>query len=60
MYEYIDIAIADELGVSVEEYIEKIESISEKRAEVIISAVWGEDQKKLEKAKRIFKNIIVS
>ena len=57
MYEYIDIEIADELGVSVEEYIKKIESISEKRAEVIISAVWDEDQKKLEKAKRIFKNI---
>jgi len=57
MYEYIDIATADELGVSVEEYIKKIESISEKRAEVIISAVWDEDQKKLEKAKRIFKNI---
>lgn len=54
LYDMFDTAIANELGVSVETYIEKIESISEKRREAIILAVFTEDPKLIEKAKRIF------
>lgn len=54
VYDLLDEGIATDLGVSVEEYIKKIEFTSFKRAELIILAVTSEDPIKLEKAKRIF------
>jgi hypothetical protein len=56
-YDLLDHAIADALGVSVEEYIEKIESTTMFRAEVIINACMSEDPEKTDKAKRIFQLI---
>lgn len=54
MYDLLDNACANELGVSLETYIEKIEKTTFKRAEVIIGAIFSEDPIKIEKAKRIF------
>jgi len=57
-FDDLDFAIARELGVPVEEYIEKIESTTYKRAEIIIDTIFlSEDEKKIEKAKRIFNMI---
>ncbi len=57
MYDMLDHACADALGVSVEEYIRKIESTTPKRAEVIIGAIFSEDERLIEKARRIFSNL---
>ena len=54
MYDLIDEACANELNVSVEAYIEKIEKTTMKRAEVIISAIFSGDQNLIKKSKRIF------
>lgn len=54
MYELLDAACAEELGVSVETFIEKIERTTEKRMELIISATFSGDLVLIEKAKRIF------
>jgi len=54
MYDLVDEACANELNVSVEAYIDKIEKTTMKRAEVIISAIFSEDPKLIKKAKRIF------
>ena len=57
MYDIIDEACANELNVSVETYIKKIEKTTIKRAEVIIGAIFSGDPKLIKKAKRIFKLI---
>tara|TARA_R110000824_G_scaffold38477_8_gene117498 strand:- start:384 stop:560 length:177 start_codon:yes stop_codon:yes gene_type:complete len=54
MYDLVDEACANELNVSVETYIEKIEKTTMKRAEVIIGAIFSEDPNLIKKAKRIF------
>lgn len=54
MYDLIDEACANELNVSVETYIEKIEKTTMKRAEVIIGAIFSGDPNLIKKAKRIF------
>jgi hypothetical protein len=54
MYDLMDQACANELDVSVETYIEKIEKTTIKRAEVIIGSIFSEDPKLIKKAKRIF------
>ena len=57
-YDFMDKACAESLGVEMEVYIEKIEKISEKRAEIIlislVTASMNEDLAKLEKVRRIF------
>ena len=54
LYNIIDMACAEILEVDVKVYIEKIEKISYKRAEVIISALMSGDEKLISKARRIF------
>ena len=54
MYDLVDEACANELNVSVETYIEKIEKTTMMRAEVIIGAIFSEDPNLIKKAKRIF------
>lgn len=54
MYDLIDKACANELNISVEAYIEKIEKTTTKRAEVVIGAIFSEDPNLINKAKRIF------
>ena len=54
----MDKACAESLGVELEVYSEKIEKISEKRAEIIlislVTASMNEDLAKLEKVRRVF------
>lgn len=58
LYDFMDKACAESLGVELEVYIEKIEKISEKRAEIIlislVTASMNEDLAKLEKVRRVF------
>lgn len=54
MYDLLDQACANELNVSVEDYIEKIEKTTMKRAEVIIGAIFSGDPNLIKKAKRVF------
>ncbi len=57
MYDMFDEAIAQELGVSKEEYIEKIESCSIELCDQIINLVFTEIPEDLIKAKELFNNI---
>lgn len=57
MDELLDIMCAEALNVSVEEYIRVIESISYYKANVIIGAIMSDEPEKIEKAKKIFKNM---
>jgi hypothetical protein len=57
MYDLIDEICAVQLGVDVDEYINKIESTTEWRMEVIVLAILSEDENLLTKAKRIFKKL---
>jgi hypothetical protein len=54
LYDLMDQACADALGVTLEKYIERIEELPAKRAEVVIGACWEEDETLLVKARRIF------
>lgn len=54
LYDLIDEQCANILGVAVEEYIEKIEKTTHKRATLIISALMSEDAEMHTKASRIF------
>ena len=54
MYELMDAAIAEEFDVPVEEYIEKIESVSDMRMLAIIFGALDERPEKREQAKRVF------
>jgi hypothetical protein len=56
LYDLMDQACADALGVTLEEYIERIEELPFKRAEVVIGACLEENEELLVKARRIFKN----
>ena len=57
MFDMMDEVLANELGISVNEYIDKIEKTTLKRSEIIIMALFSEDEILIEKAKRIFKLI---
>jgi len=50
----MDEAIANDLGISVEEYVDKIERTTQHRMEVIVMGLFSEDDLIIEKAKRIF------
>lgn len=54
MFNLIDQHTAHILQTDVDNYIRKIESTTEKRAEIIIAAVLIEDEKMIAKARRIF------
>ena len=55
LYDMMDMAIAEELGVDVETYIRIIENeCSNREANFIINVIMGERTEKLEKAKEMF------
>lgn len=53
-YDFFDAMLAEVLNITVDVYIEKIESTTENRREIIILGLMSEDNKKVEKAKRCF------
>lgn len=57
MLEQLDRIIAKALEVSVEEYIDTIETISLEEGEFILDAVLSGDEERVEEAKRIFKKL---
>jgi hypothetical protein len=54
LFDMMDMAIAGELGVDVEVYIDIIEKCTEEEANFIIMTVVEEDQDNIEKAKEMF------
>jgi hypothetical protein len=54
LFDMMDMAIADELGVDVEVYIDIIEKCTEEEANFIILAILEEDTDNIEKAKEMF------
>jgi|LauGreDrversion4_2_1035121.scaffolds.fasta_scaffold03016_2 hypothetical protein len=59
LYDMMDGAMAEALGVDLEIYIDIIDNkCTFEEADFIISAVWGEDESEIEKAKEIFNKYI--
>lgn len=57
LYDMLDMACADALGVTVEEYIRVVEDVLPfERASVFIGGLLSEDEEKIEKCKRIYNN----
>ena len=54
LFDMMDMAIAGELGVDVEVYIDIIEKCTEEEANFIIMAIIEEDADNIEKAKEMF------
>jgi hypothetical protein len=54
LWDMMDYAIAGELGVDVEVYIDIIEKCTEEEANFIIMTITEEDQDNIEKAKEMF------
>jgi hypothetical protein len=54
LFDMMDLAIAGELGVDVEVYIDIIEKCTEEEANFIILAILEEDTDNIEKAKEMF------
>jgi hypothetical protein len=54
LFDMMDMAIAGELGVDVEVYIDIIEKCTEEEANFIIMTIMEEDQDNIEKAKEMF------
>ena len=54
LYDMMDMAIAGELGVDVEVYIDIIEKCTEEEANFIILTILEEDTDNIEKAKEMF------
>jgi hypothetical protein len=54
LFDMMDTAIAGELGVDVEVYIDIIEKCTEEEANFIIMAILDEDADNIEKAKEMF------
>jgi hypothetical protein len=54
LFDMMDMAIAGELGVDVEVYIDIIEKCTEEEANFIIMAIMEEDADNIEKAKEMF------
>ena len=54
LWDMMDMAIAGELGVDVEVYIDIIEKCTEEEANFIILAIMEEDADNIEKAKEMF------
>ncbi len=59
LYDMMDGAMAEALGVDLETYIDIIDNkCTFEEADFIISAVWSEDESEIEKAKEIFNKYI--
>jgi hypothetical protein len=58
LFDMMDMAIAGELGVDVEVYIDIIEKCTEEEANFIIMTILDEDEENLEKAKEMFNNYL--
>ena len=56
----LDLAIAQELEVSLEEYCLFINKITYSRAKIIISTILSGDNKKIQKARLLFKKIVTN
>ena len=56
----LDLAIAQELEVSLEEYCLFINRITYSRAKIIISTILSGDNKKIQKARLLFKKIVTN
>jgi hypothetical protein len=56
----LDLAIAQELEVSLEEYCFFINRITYSRAKIIISTILSGDNKKIRKARLLFKKIVTN
>ena len=56
----LDLAIAQELEVSLEEYCFFINRITYSRAKIIISTILSGDNKKIQKARLLFKKIVIN
>ena len=54
LFDMMDMAIAGELGVDVEVYIDIIEKCTEEEVSFIINTILDEDADNLEKAKEMF------
>lgn len=54
LFDMMDMAIAGELGVDVEVYIDIIEKCTEEEANFIIMTILDEDADSIEKAKEMF------
>ena len=54
LFDMMDMAIAGELGVDVEVYIDIIEKCTEEEANFIIMAIMEEDEKNIQVAKEMF------
>jgi hypothetical protein len=54
LFDMMDMAIAGELGVDVEVYIDIIEKCTEEEANFIILAILEEDEKNIQVAKEMF------
>jgi hypothetical protein len=54
LFDMMDMAIAGELGVDVEVYIDIIEKCTEEEANFIIMTIMEEDEDNLDKAKEMF------
>lgn len=53
----LDQMIADSLGMGVEDYVNKIEKLSVKRMEILISVVLDGDINKVKRVRQILSNI---
>ena len=58
LFDMMDMAIAGELGVDVEVYIDIIEKCTEEEANFIILTILEEDADNIEKAKEMFNNYL--
>jgi hypothetical protein len=58
LFDMMDMAIAGELGVDVEVYIDIIEKCTEEEANFIILTILEEDTDNIEKAKEMFNNYL--
>ena len=56
----LDLAIAQELEVSLEEYCLFINRITYSRAKIIISTILSGDNNKIQKARLLFKKIVTN
>ena len=56
----LDLAIAQELEVSLEEYCFFINRITYSHAKIIISTILSGDNKKIQKARLLFKKIVTN
>jgi hypothetical protein len=57
VYDMMDQASADEIGIPVEEYIKRIEWLLERnnnRGEILMNALWSEEEKTRQRAARLF------